>query len=341
MVKRSAKKKPVTNGRGSAAMEGVPPPMLHTQIRGRGAWTRRTVGCKQGFARALSEAQLQAIEDVLAKTRSMPPQSVERRHFDHPLLNRMLAAIKREIIHGRGVVIIQGLSRFSPDEMERICWGFGTHWGSAHSQNLDGDRLGRVRNEDAEGGYKSTGELEFHCDLFQVLALMCVQRAESGGTTRLASSLAIHNAILKTRPDLLPALYRGFYYATEAGNGVISRTPVPVFSCRQGQVSCMYLGGLMRKAAELMNTTLPADLDEAMELFERTAEDVSVEFMLEPGEMVVCDNFSTLHARTSFTDSEARKRYLLRLWLSLPDGRPVDPAVAERGDYYDELLRGR
>jgi hypothetical protein len=340
MARQSLKKRSVTNGRGHAAIENPTPPMLHTPIRGRGAWTRRTVGGKQGFAYALSEAHLQAIEGILASTRSMPPQSIERRHFDHPLLKAMLAAIKREIIHGRGVVIIQGLSRFSPEQLERICWGFGTHWGSAHSQNLDGDRLGRVRNEDAEGGYKSTDELDFHCDLFQILALMCVQRAESGGTTRLASSLAIHNAILKARPDLLPALYRGFYYATEAGNGVISRTPVPVFSCQQGQVSCMYLGGLMRKAAELMDTQLPPDLDEAMELFERTAEDLSVEFMLEPGEMVVCHNFSTLHARTSFTDSELRKRYLLRLWLSLPDGRPFDRAVAERGDYYDRLLRG-
>jgi hypothetical protein len=340
MATRSSPKKSVTNGRGHAAI--VTPPMLRTPIRGRGAWTRRTVGGKQGFACGLTEAHLLAIEDILANTRSMPPQSIERRHFDHPLLNRLLAAIKREVIHGRGVVIIQGLSqnRFSPEQMERICWGFGTHWGSAHSQNLDGDRLGRVRNEEAEDGYKSTGELEFHCDLFQVLALMCVQRAESGGTTRLASSLAIYNAILKARPDLLPALYRGFYYATEAGNGVISRTPVPVFSCQQGQLSCMYLGALMRKAAALMNTKLPAELDEAMELFEKTAEDISVEFMLEPGEMVVCDNFSTLHARTSFTDSEQRKRYLLRLWLSLPDGRPFDRAVAERGDYYDRLLRG-
>jgi hypothetical protein len=341
MARQSSRKTSVTNGRGHAATGDATPPMLLRPIRGPGAWTGRTVGGKQGFACAMSEAHLQAIEDILASTRSMPPQSVERRHFDHPLLRAMLADAKREIIHGRGVVIIQGLSRFSPDQLERICWGFGTHWGSAHSQNLDGDRLGRVRNEDAEGGYKSTGELEFHCDLFQILALMCVQRAESGGMTRLANSLAIHNAILKARPDLLPALYRGFYYATEAGNGVISRTPVPVFSCRQGQVSCMYLGALMRKAAELMNTSLPADLDEAMLLFEKTAEELSVEFMLEPGEMLVCHNFSTLHARTSFTDSEERKRYLLRLWLSLPDGRPVDPAVAERGDYYDDLLRGR
>ena len=102
----------------------------------------------------------------------------------------------------------------------------------------------------------------------------------------------------------------------------------------------MYLSALMRKSAVLMNTTLPADLDAAMELFDGIAEQLCVEFMLEPGEMLVCDNFSTLHSRTSFADSEERKRYLLRLWLSAPDGRPVDPAVAERGDYYDRLLCG-
>jgi hypothetical protein len=317
--------------------------MLLEPISGPSAWNRETITGKQGFARGLSEAHLQAIEHVLDKTRSMPPQIVERRHFDHPLLNRILAAIKHEIIHGRGVVIIQGLSpdRFSPDELERICWGFGTHWGSAHSQSLDGDRLGRIRNENVEEGYKSTGELTFHCDLFQILALMCVQRAESGGLTRLANSLAIHNAILKARPDLLPALYRGFYYATEAANEVISRTPIPVFSCREGEVSCMYLSGYMRKAATLMNVALPADLAEALELFDRVAEQLSVEFLLEPGEMLVCHNFSTLHSRTSFTDSEQRKRYLLRLWLSLPDGRPFDRTVAERGDYYDRLLGGQ
>jgi hypothetical protein len=131
MATRSSKKKPATS-RSDVATSDATPPMWLKPIGARGAWTRRAIGGKQGFALGLSEAHLQAIADLLEKTRSMPPQSVERRHFDHPLLNPTLAAIKREIVHGRGVVIIQGLSpdRFSPEQMERICWGFGTHWGS-------------------------------------------------------------------------------------------------------------------------------------------------------------------------------------------------------------------
>ena len=45
-------------------------------------------------------------------------------------------------------------------------------------------------------------------------------------------------------------------------------------------------------------------------------------FMLEPGEMSVYNNFTVLHARTEFTDSETYRRQLLRLWLDVPGGRP-------------------
>ena len=301
----------------SRIIEYVTRPILHEPIVMSGAWTRASSGGKQGFAYQLSKSQLETIEALLAKTRSVPPQSVDRQTFNHPQLNEMLAEIKREIIHGRGVVIIQGLSRdrFSPDDLERICWGFGTHWGSAHCQSLDGDRLGRVRNEKMEKGYKSTGELTFHCDPFQILGLMCVQTAASGGLTRLTSSLAIYNEILKSRPDLLPALYRGFHYATEATDMATSRIPIPVFSCRGGQVSCMYLSRYIHKAATLMNIPLPPDLDEAMQLFDATAnrDDLAVEFMIEAGEMLVCHNFSTIHSRTPFEDSDQKQRYLLRL----------------------------
>ena len=326
----------------ASRIENVARAVWREPIATPAAWTRASIGGKDGFAYRLSDAHLQAIDSVLQKTRSMPPQSVERRHFDHPLLNKVLAEIKREIIHGRAVVIIQGLSpdRFSPDDLERICWGFGTHWGFAHCQNINGDRLGRIRNENMEKGYKSTGELTFHSDPFQILGLFCVQNAESGGVTKLISSLTIHNEILKARPDLLPALYQGFFYATEATDKEITTIPIPIFSLREGLVSCMFLSRYIRKAATLMGVDLPPDLEEGIQLFERTAlrDDLSVEFMLEAGEMLVCHNFSTLHSRTPFTDSERKKRYLLRLWLTLSDGRPFDEAIAERGAIYDRLL---
>ena len=52
-----------------------------------------------------------------------------------------------------------------------------------------------------------------------------------------------------------------------------------------------------------------------------------------------CARAQIWHARTAFEDWEepARKRHLLRLWLSLPDGRELPPVWAER---YGNIERG-
>jgi len=90
-----------------------------------------------------------------------------------------------------------------------------------------------------------------------------------------------------------------------------------------------------------MNTSIPSDLEEALQFFEQTSmrDDLVVEFSLEPGEMLICHNYTNLHARTEFTDGGVKRRYLLRLWLSVPDGRPFDPALLERSAIYDRLLQ--
>jgi hypothetical protein len=313
------------------------------------AWTRADVGGKAGFAHKLQDEQLVALEQLLRQTRWSLPQQVTREAFDHPVVNEFVAELRREIFAGRSAAVIQGLSpdRFSAEDLERICWGFGTHLGLAAVQSVNGDRLGRVRNElnnPKVHGYQNARELAFHSDAYELLGLMCIQNAKSGGHTRLVSALSIHNEILKLRPDLLPSLYRGFPYAVAKAFGAsnpVTAMNVPVFSCVAGKVSCMYLPRYMRSAAQLMNTTLPEDLEEALQYFKDVSvrEDLVVEFLLEPGEMLICHNFTNLHARTEFADAEGRKRYLLRLWLTVSDGRPCDPAVLERGAIYDRLYR--
>ncbi len=43
-------------------------------------------------------------------------------------------------------------------------------------------------------------------------------------------------------------------------------------------------------------------------------------------------NHQTLHSRTAYEDypEPERRRHLLRLWLSPPNGRPLPPGFAER-----------
>jgi hypothetical protein len=313
------------------------------------AWTRTSIGGKAGLLEVLTDAHLDALEMVLSNTRRMPPQADTRQQFDDPLLNSFLAAIRNQLIHGRGVAIIRGLDprRFTPDDIERVCWGFGTHWGIAAAQSPDGDRLGRVRvdpNTAKSKAFQSPRELTFHSDAYELLGLMCVQDAASGGHTRLVSALSVHNEILKSRPDLLAPLYRGFPYATDVTGATVTSANIPVFSSVEGRVSCMYLPRHMRRAAELTGVQLPSELEEAMQYLEQVAmrEDLAIEFSLEPGEMVILHNFTNLHARTEFTDSDVKRRYLLRLWLSVPDGgRPFCPALAERSSIYDRILGAR
>jgi alpha-ketoglutarate-dependent taurine dioxygenase len=58
-------------------------------------------------------------------------------------------------------------------------------------------------------------------------------------------------------------------------------------------------------------------------------EDLQLGMALEPGDIQLLNNSVILHARTGFIDHEEpeRRRHLLRLWLNVEDGRPVDPTA--------------
>ncbi len=313
------------------------------------AWTGPSLGGKEALVHPLSAAHLEAIDELLKKTRHLKPQEITRADFDHPLLNKLLADYYETIMNGRGVVLIRGVTqdRYSPEDFERIYWGFGTHWGDAAVQSTRGDRLGHVRedkdNPDARG-YRTSAELAYHTDSYEIVGLMCVERAESGGYSRLTSTTAIHNEIFKNRPELLPALYRGVPHAVlEARRSAQPVTPynVPVFSCVDGKVSCLYSRMFMVAAVERTGIEFPPDFAEVCTYFEELAksDEMKLSFVLEPGEMLVWNNFTTLHSRTKFEDSEKHQRDLLRLWLNVENGRPVVPELFTWANIYNSLYK--
>jgi alpha-ketoglutarate-dependent taurine dioxygenase len=184
-------------------------------------------------------------------------------------------------------------------------------------------------------------ELRPHTDMHEVMSMACVSLAAEGGESTLVSSLAVHNAIRETHPEFLAPLYAGFWAGINESVG--SRKPlsdekVPIFCCVDGQVSCYYNKYFMFAAAKRLGVELPADLKAAMQLFDEQAmrSDLGARFMLQPGEIVFWHNWTCLHARTAFRDAPGAKRLLLRLWLNVPNGRRVDPQIAERARRMDE-----
>src|SRR5215475_6202112 len=60
-----------------------------------------------------------------------------------------LAAVAHEFEHGRGLVLLRGLSvaRYTEDELRQLYWGIGMHLGTARNQNAHGELIGEVRDE--------------------------------------------------------------------------------------------------------------------------------------------------------------------------------------------------
>lgn len=315
------------------------------------AWTNRSIGGKAGLTHHLTTGQLAAFDSVLAKTRHKKPQEATREDFDHPEINALTAWLDQTIRHGRGAVLLSGVSRetHSEEDMERIYWGIGVSLGDPAVQSMLGERLGHVRHvkdDPVARGYRSNDELIPHTDSHRMVGLMCLQRSETGGFSRIVSSLAIHNEILATRPDLLEPLYEGYHFAiaeAQFSDKPVTDFKIPVFCCIDEIVSCGYVRYFMVDAARQRGEKLPPRLIEALDYFDSVAErdDMRIEFLLEPGEMLLWHNFQMLHARRSYQDSPEHTRHLLRLWLKIENDRPVAWQILERAKIYERIHRER
>ena len=315
-----------------------------------GAWTSAQMPTKKHFQHDLPASLLDAFDEALKKAEGVDTESITRAHFAHPVVNKFAGDLFHDLQEGRGLVCIEALpsDRYSHADMGRIFWGVGTHLGRAVSQSVLGDRLGSIKNESDKDpdarAYRHKRELIMHTDSTEIIGMLSLVKAKTGGFSQAASSLAVHNAIYKENPQHLQALYDGFYYSRhgEQGEGEAANTPykVPIFSLKDDKVSCRYLRAYMLSAARDLGIELPQSFMDALNCFDKTAarRDIMFEYMMEPGEMTFMNNFTVLHSRTAFEDhpEEPRKRHLLRLWLDVPNGRPV----AREIDTYRQTSEG-
>jgi hypothetical protein len=84
---------------------------------------------------------------------------------------------------------------------------------------------------------------------------------------------------------------------------------------------------------------------EAMDFLEAVADEPgqALHFRQEPGDILLLNNWITLHRRSSFEDHEAveEKRRLFRIWLSMPNSRPIHHLFeANFGDTRAGAVRG-
>jgi hypothetical protein len=280
---------------------------------------------------------------AVAKSRGKTMESINKEDFPIPLVAERLAAARTSLEEGPGVYQFRGLdiAGIAKNDLRLLYWGIGKHMGVAVSQSKDGDLLGDVRNvgvdvNSPEGrGYKSNQRLSFHTDTCDVVGLFVLRVAREGGLSLLASSVAIHNEMARQRPDLLEVLYQPFAWSWN-GQQPAGGSPwyaQPLFSMNDGKISCRYIRMQIKNGQRFEDAPRMSDKQiEALDYFDKLAwsEDFHFSFMFEPGDIQFVNNHVALHSRTAFEDwpEEDRRRHLLRMWMSVPNSRPLSDAMS-------------
>lgn len=251
--------------------------------------------------------------------------------FPLPTLEPRLAGWRNDLDRGRGFVLIRGFPVDRHDEAtcREVYWGLGLHFGRAVSQNTDGDLIGHVRDTGADPSaygvrlYKTRAEQDFHTDGADIIGLFCLAPARSGGVSRIASSPAIFNRLLRERPDLAPVLFESFPFDTQGQHKPGQKPWFDAPLCRYdgGRLRTFFIPWYIRESQQHPAAPrLTKDQDEAITFIETAANDPAhyLDMDFRPGDIQLLTNAAILHKRTAYEDwvEPARKRHLLRLWLA-------------------------
>lgn len=324
-------------------------------------WLAADLEVRTDWVRTFTPDEVVEIDAALARaTAAHGVEALARWQADDfplPTVAAVLGGVRRMLVDGPGVMVLDGfpVARYTTEQLRAVWWGLGLHLGTALAQSSRGDLIGDVRDlgtgisGKAGRGYTSNVELGWHSDAADVTALFFLRQGATGGTSGVASSVAVHNEILRRRPDLMELLYRPMPVSWQSNQlpGEPPWYPMPVYGRAGDDVACAYVSTNILLAHQ--NAGAPPLTEaqiEAVRYVGQVAREPGFGLMRHfgPGTMLFVNNQTVFHLRTAFTDASERleeRRHLLRLFLCLPNGRELPATFAPYfGDVRAGAVRG-
>jgi hypothetical protein len=328
---------------------------LPAKIGGPSAWYGHEMAHRSDWIESLSDDELAEIADACREQfearrdlESLGPQSCPM-----PRLGERLARLLEEVLDGRGFVLLRGLpvERWGRRLSAAAFLGIGLRCGSLRAQNAKGHLLGHVKDLGLSSRdpnvriYQTNERQTYHTDSCDVVGLLCLQPAKTGGRSSLVSSVTIYNEMRERRTELARVLFQPIE-TDRRGEVPVGQEPyfrIPVFNWHQGLLSAMYQRSYIESARRFPGVPpLSPQQVEALDLFDQLANDPGLNFEMElqAGDIQLVHNHTLLHDRTAFEDwpQPERKRHLLRLWLAPASARALPPVFAER---YGSVVPGQ
>lgn len=314
------------------------------------AWSGPDINYRIEMMHTITDAEISEIVAALDGSHDLDITEISPETFQLGTFAETLKRSKAALLEGTGVLLLRGLQRadFSDDEMARVYVGLGTHMGTPVAQSWNGELLGNIIDvsdvREKIRGYNFGGGQNFHTDgtACDIVSLMCLRPALSGGASRIVSAVTLHNAMLETRPDLLEVLYSGYIYrygewdARDIPAPIQTGHRIPVFAPLNGGVCCVQETSHVRNAVQEGGVTLSEAEREAFDSFQQLAksDEYYLDMDFQKGDVQFLNNRVILHGRTDYEDPEdvTERRHMLRLWLHVSDwpARPENQMFATR-----------
>jgi hypothetical protein len=274
------------------------------------------------------------------------------RHGAAASLTALTDRVRDDLLAGRGFTVLAGLPvHDAPVRVAARLWVLGSYLGAPVVQNARGHLLGHVRDlgydaaDPATRLYQTNQRQGFHTDSADLVALLCLRAAPTGGRSSLASAAAVFNALLARTPDLVGALFEPVAtdHRGEQPAGARPWFEIPVLSHLDDRLTVIYQRRYIDSAQRFPGAPQLSERQRAaLDAFDAALDDpaIHLEMDLAPGDLQLVHNHQLLHDRTAFVDDPdpALRRHLLRLWLCPPTGRQLPAAFTER---YGSIAIGR
>ncbi len=230
---------------------------------------------------------------------------------------------------GPGFVRLRGfpIDALSEDQTERAYLGLGRLVGDPVGQDRDANVITHIRDErlPASPGvrkYRTNLRQDFHSDGSDLVGLLCLHPAATGGESRIVSAHAVYNEMLRRDSSLVEVMYRPMPWDQndEQSPGEPPFFELPPIIDIDGLPRLFFIAWYIRDSQRHPAAPrLSDDQRAALDLIESIANDPAfhIEMRFEPGDIQLLNNTTVLHSREAYSDPDdlAERRHLLRLWL--------------------------
>ena len=310
------------------------------------AWKGETIGNDKRWQFHLDDTDFVELDEALnhAKSLGCGIQSVGRSQFPLRNLTNTLEGISRELEDGCGFVRLKGmpLDRWSAEDLELVWMGLASHIGVPVYQNAQGQLIRPITAEQGDVGNRygqletdsgqflssrartaSNAELRFHTDRCDIVALLCTGQAETGGDSRIASSVTVHNEMLKRAPDLCAVLYEALPRSRigEEQGGESKWYNLPVWGVENNKFTSHYSRTYVEALEHVASAPKVSEIQwKAMDMLAELADECALSMRLDPGDIQFLNNHVIYHSRGHYQDNPGKDmvRSLTRIWLSSP-----------------------